>query len=54
MLITSFPRVPLIELAALVGVGGVWLAGWLRYTGRHKLRPVSDPRVFESAVFVNV
>lgn len=50
----GFPRVPLIELAALVGVGGVWLAGWLRYTGRHKLRPVSDPRVFESAVFVNV
>jgi MFS family permease len=45
---------PVIELACLIGIGGVWLAGWLRYTARHRIRPVSDPRVFESAAFVNV
>jgi hypothetical protein len=50
----GFPRFPLIELACLVGIGGVWLAGWLRYTARSRIRPVSDPRVFESAAFVNV
>jgi hypothetical protein len=50
----GFPRFPLIELAALVGIGGVWVAGWLRYTARSRIRPVNDPRVFESAAFVNI
>jgi hypothetical protein len=50
----GFPKLPLIELAALAGVGGLWFYWWLRYTARYKLRPVSDPRVFESAAFVNV
>jgi hypothetical protein len=50
----GFPKFPLIELACLVGIGGVWLTAWLRYTARHRIRPVSDPRVFESAAFVNI
>jgi hypothetical protein len=50
----GFPRVPAIELASLVGIGGVCLLVWLRLTAKHKIRPVNDPRVFESAAFVNV
>jgi hypothetical protein len=41
-------------IAAMVGIGGVLTAGWIRLAARSKLRPVNDPRVFESAAFVNV
>jgi hypothetical protein len=47
--------VPILgAIAAMIGIGGVLVAGWLRTAARAKLRPVNDPRVFESAAFVNV
>ena len=45
--------VPIVA-ATLLGVGGVLAAAWIRITRSAKLRPVNDPRVFESAAFVNV
>jgi hypothetical protein len=44
----------LIDLLAFVGIGGVLVAAWIRFAAHHRLRPVADPRVDESAVFVNV
>jgi hypothetical protein len=51
----GFKPLPIVgAVAAWVGIGGVLVAAWLRVAARHKLRPVNDPRVFESAVFVNI
>jgi hypothetical protein len=43
-----------LALVAWVGIGGVLTAAWLRLAARSKLRPVNDPRAFESAAFVNI
>jgi len=51
----SFPWMALIHtIVAAVGIGGVLVLAWLKLAGRSKLRPVNDPRVFESAAFVNM
>jgi hypothetical protein len=39
---------------AWVGIGGIFVFAWLRNTAEARIRPVNDPRVFESAAFVNV
>jgi len=44
----------LIDLLSFVGIGGVLVAAWIRFAAHHRLRPIADPRVDESAVFVNV
>jgi MFS family permease len=43
-----------LSMVAWVGIGGVLTAAWLRLAARSKLRPVNDPRAFESAAFVNI
>jgi hypothetical protein len=43
-----------VQLLAWVGIGGVFVAAWVRFTAHHKLRAVADPRVEESALFINV
>jgi hypothetical protein len=43
-----------IQVMTAFGIGGVAVAAWVRFTAHHKLRPIADPRVEESAVFVNV
>jgi hypothetical protein len=45
-----------IALSVLIsiGIGGVLTAQWIRLTARSKVRPVNDPRAFESAAFVNI
>lgn len=48
------PPVPLVELAALVGVGGIWLGGILYFTGDKPLIPLKDPRLGESLAFHNI
>jgi hypothetical protein len=45
---------PLPEILALIGVGGIATFVWLRNTASARVRPVNDPRVFESAAFVNI
>ena len=41
-------------ICAWVGIGGIFVFCWLRNTAGARIRPVNDPRVFESAAFVNV
>jgi hypothetical protein len=41
-------------IGAWVGIGGIFVFCWLRNTAEARIRPVNDPRVFESAAFVNV
>jgi hypothetical protein len=43
-----------IDFLCLIGVGGVLVAAWVRFAAHHRLRPIADPRMDESAVFVNV
>jgi hypothetical protein len=43
-----------IDFLAFLGIGGVLAAAWIRFAAHHRLRPIADPRVDESAVFVNV
>jgi hypothetical protein len=47
-------RFGLLEVACLVGIGGLYLATTLRIGLRHNLRPVHDPRLEESLAFENV
>jgi hypothetical protein len=43
-----------IDFFCLFGMGGVLVAAWIRFAAHHRLRPIADPRMDESAVFVNV
>ena len=52
---TGFKAMPLVAaICAWAGIGGVFVFAWLRNTAAARVRPVNDPRVFESAAFVNV
>jgi len=44
----------LLDLAAFVGIGGVFFAVAIRRLGNHALVPVKDPRLGESLGFENV
>ena len=44
----------LLDVAVLVGVGGVMVATLLRVMSPHSLRPVADPRLPETLAFHNV
>jgi hypothetical protein len=51
----GFKVMPLIAaVCAWAGIGGIFVFAWLRNTAAARIRPVNDPRVFESAAFVNV
>jgi hypothetical protein len=51
----GFKLVPIgVAALAWIGIGGVLVAAWVRCTSKYKLRPVNDPRMSESASFVNV
>jgi hypothetical protein len=41
-------------ICAFFGVGGIVVYAFLRNTATARIRPVNDPRVFESAAFVNI
>jgi hypothetical protein len=43
----------LMSAVVAVGMGGVLVAAFVRLTSKHKLRPVNDPRMAESAAFIN-
>jgi hypothetical protein len=43
-----------VEIAAFVGVGGLFVATMVRIAARHPLRPVQDPRLGESLAFQNL
>lgn len=44
----------IVELACLLGIGGIYVATLLRLALRHNLRPVRDPRLSESLAFQNI
>jgi len=44
----------LIEIASLIGIGGLFLGSLLRLASRHSLRPIADPRLQESLLFENI
>ena len=44
----------LIDLAAFIGIGGVFLAVLIRLASHHSLRPTHDPRLAESLAFHNI
>lgn len=51
----GFRWMPIVaSVVTAVGMGGVLVAAWLRVASKHKLRPVNDPRMAESAAFVNI
>lgn len=43
-----------IYLTAMLGIGGVMLAAFVRILGAHSLRPLRDPRLAESMAFTNI
>lgn len=43
-----------IEPLCFIGIGGFWLATFVRHGVRHPLRPVHDPRLPESLAFQNI
>jgi hypothetical protein len=45
---------PLIELASLLGVGGIYFAAVTRTGAIRRLLPVRDPRIIQSLAFRNV
>lgn len=48
------PEFNLIDIAAIVGVGGLFIAGFSWFLGRRALVPVKDPRLPESLAFENL
>ncbi len=47
-LLPAGPNLPLLPISCLMGVGGIYVAGWLAIAGRHSLIPLNDPRLPES------
>lgn len=44
----------LMELATLIGIGGVFVAAFVKLSGAHALRPARDPRLHDALVFQNI
>ena len=44
----------IVDLAALVGIGGVFVAALIRSMAPHSLRPTGDPRLPECLAFHNI
>ena len=43
-----------LDVATFVGIGGIFLAAFVRLLARHSLRPRKDPRLLESLAFENI
>ena len=43
-----------VELLCFLGVGGIFLATYLRFLAKNALRPLHDPRIDESVIFQNI
>jgi hypothetical protein len=43
-----------VELLCFLGVGGIFMATYLRFLAKNALRPLNDPRIDESVIFQNV
>jgi hypothetical protein len=48
------PSLPLLAISCLLGVGGIYVAGWLAIAGQRPLVPLNDPRLPESLATHNV
>lgn len=44
----------LLDLTTFIGIGGIFLAVFVRLLARHSLRPRKDPRLVESVAFENI
>jgi len=44
----------LLDVATFVGIGGIFIAAFVRLLARHSLRPRKDPRLLESVAFENI
>jgi hypothetical protein len=44
----------LLDVVTFVGIGGIFLAAFVRLLARHSLRPRMDPRLVESVAFENM
>jgi hypothetical protein len=44
----------IVEILCFLGVGGIFLASYLRFLAKNSLRPLHDPRIDESVIFQNV
>ena len=43
-----------VEILCFLGVGGIFLATYLRFLAKNALRPLNDPRIDESVIFQNM
>ena len=43
-----------VEILCFLGVGGIFLATYLRFLAKNALRPLHDPRIDESVIFQNI
>lgn len=44
---------PWVDFSCMLGLGGVWMSGWLHWASRCALMPAADPRLIESLSFEN-
>jgi hypothetical protein len=44
----------LVEILCFLGVGGIFMASYLRFLAKSALRPTNDPRLHESLAFQNI
>ncbi len=44
---------PAVDVACVLGIGGLWMAGWLHWASHCALVPLADPRLSESLRFEN-
>lgn len=47
-------HIGVVELLCFLGVGGIFLATYLRFLAKNALRPLHDPRIDESVIFQNI
>jgi hypothetical protein len=43
-----------VEILCFLGVGGIFMATYLRFLAKNALRPLHDPRIDESVIFQNI
>ena len=43
-----------VEILCFLGVGGIFMATYLRFLAKNALRPLNDPRIDESVIFQNI
>ena len=44
----------LVDVCCTIGVGGIYVAGLLKFAGQTSVMPVKDPRLEESLKFHNI